>query len=105
MSDDDPQMSSWNGGITQRQLRWLQHELAAADVAGERVLVASHHQLGHGAARATHMAWNWREVQQVGGARQQDPVFRQERQARRACQCAVHRCPKVHRASMGCTGR
>lgn len=61
-------MSSWNGGITQRQLRWLRQELAAAEAAGERVLVASHHQLGQGGARATHMAWNWRKVQEVGGA-------------------------------------
>ncbi len=62
-------MSSWNGGITRRQLGWLQQELAAAEAAGERVLVASHHQLGQGGARATHMAWNWREVQEVGGVR------------------------------------
>ena len=68
LSEDWPQMSSWNGGITRQQLEWLRGELAAAEAAGERVVVASHHQLGEGAARATHMAWNWREVQQVGGA-------------------------------------
>lgn len=73
MSDEAPQMSSWNGGITQRQLRWLRQELAAAEAAGERVLVASHHQLGQGGARATHMAWNWRKVQEVLLA---SPAFR-----------------------------
>ncbi|EFN59457.1 hypothetical protein CHLNCDRAFT_138033 [Chlorella variabilis] len=65
MSDEDPQMSSWNGGITRQQLAWLRSELAAAEAAAERVIIASHHQLGQGGARATHMAWNWRDVQQV----------------------------------------
>jgi hypothetical protein len=68
LSDDWPQMSSWNGGVTRQQLEWLRGELRAAEAAGQRVVVASHHQLGEGAARATHMAWNWREVQQVGAA-------------------------------------
>jgi len=65
MSEEEPQMSSWNGGITQRQLAWLRGELSAAEAAGERVLVASHHQVGRGGARPTHMAWNWQEVQEV----------------------------------------
>jgi hypothetical protein len=65
MSEADPQMSSWNGGITRRQLEWLQRELSAAEVAGERVIACSHHQLGQGAARPTHMAWNWRRVQEA----------------------------------------
>lgn len=60
-------MSSWNGGITRQQLAWLRSELAAAEAAAERVIIASHHQLGQGGARATHMAWNWRDVQQVVG--------------------------------------
>lgn len=62
LSDADPQMSGWNGGITQRQLAWLRGELAAAEAAGERVIVASHHQVGRGGARDTHLAWNHREI-------------------------------------------
>lgn len=26
-------------------------------------MVAAHHQAGRGAARETHLAWNWREIQ------------------------------------------
>ena len=66
LSDERPQMSSWNGGVTRRQLGWLRGELAAAEAAGERVIVASHHQLGRGGARPTHMAWNYEEIQGVG---------------------------------------
>lgn len=73
MSDANPQMSSWNGGISQRQLAWLCDELSAAEAAGERVIACSHHQVGRGAARATHMAWNWRDVQQALLA---SPAFR-----------------------------
>jgi manganese-dependent ADP-ribose/CDP-alcohol diphosphatase len=65
LSPQNPQMSSWNGGVTQQQLEWLREELAAAAASGERVIVASHHQLGEGAARPTHMAWNWQAVQEV----------------------------------------
>lgn len=68
-----PQMSAWNGGITRRQLAWLQGELAAAEAAGERVVLACHHQVGEGAARATHMAWNW---EAISAAALSSPAFR-----------------------------
>lgn len=63
MSDREPHMHPWNGGCGAEQMQWLRSELAAADAAGDRVLVAAHHQVGQGAARATHMAWNWRDIQ------------------------------------------
>ena len=53
-----PQMSPWNGGVASAQLAWLTERLAAAAAAGRRVVVAGHHQVGAGAARPTHMAWN-----------------------------------------------
>lgn len=53
----EPQMSSWNGGIAQEQLAWLQRELAAAEAAGERVIVASHNPLTPGAGPDDHLAW------------------------------------------------
>lgn len=56
-----------------RQLAWLQAELAAAEVAGERVIAAAHHQVGQGAVRPTHAAWNWPAIQQVLLA---SPAFR-----------------------------
>eukprot|EP00983_Pelagomonas_calceolata_P057740 1145201-Pelagomonas_calceolata.AAC.3 len=58
--------------------RWLKEELQAAEQAGERIIVSSHHPLGLGSARRTHMdrhhrtrkcvphemyAWNFEEVQ------------------------------------------
>lgn len=57
-----PQMSSWNGGLSGGQLTWLQSQLQAAQDKGENVIVVSHHQIGFGAARDTHLAWNWRDV-------------------------------------------
>lgn len=56
-----------------RQLAWLQAELAAAEVAGERVIVAAHHQVGQGAVRPTHAAWNWEAIQ---AALLASPAFR-----------------------------
>jgi len=59
LSDDHPQMSPWNGGVGAGQLAWLQDELVAAAAAGDRVVVAGHHQAGPGAAaRRSHAAWN-----------------------------------------------
>lgn len=63
--EQHPQMSPWNGGIGQRQLSWLQGVLQQAEEDGSRVIVASHHQIGKGAARDTHMAWNWREIESL----------------------------------------
>ena len=66
LSEQDPQMSSWNGGISQKQLEWLREELERAESAGQRVIVAAHHQFGRGpAARATHVAWNWKDIEAV----------------------------------------
>lgn len=59
LGDDNPQASPWNGGLTAAQLAWARDQVAAAAAAGDRVLVAAHHQAGPGAAvRRTHAAWN-----------------------------------------------
>lgn len=63
MSDENPQMAHWNGGVTQRQLGWLKQQLAEAEAAGERVITASHHQANAGSAvvllRASSLAARW----------------------------------------------
>jgi len=59
LSPAEPQMSAWNGGVGRTQAAWLAGELAGAAGAGEKVVVAGHHQAGPGAAvRRTHAAWN-----------------------------------------------
>ncbi|GAX74983.1 hypothetical protein CEUSTIGMA_g2429.t1 [Chlamydomonas eustigma] len=64
-TDQDPQMTDWNGGVGQKQMSWLKSELAAAAAAGEKVITAGHHPIGEGSSRRTHTAWNWRELQDV----------------------------------------
>ena len=49
MSDEEPQMADWNGGIGSAQLGWLNEQLTLAKLSGERVIVACHHQIGQGA--------------------------------------------------------
>lgn len=65
LSDAEPHMSPWNGGISRQQLRWLEVQLADAAGAGDRCLIAAHHQVGKGAARHTHMAWNHEAIKEV----------------------------------------
>ena len=54
MSDEEPQMADWNGGIGSAQLGWLNEQLALAKLSGERVIVACHHQIGQGATACLH---------------------------------------------------
>jgi len=65
LSEEEPQMSPWNGGISKTQMKWFKNELETATAAGKKVIVACHHQFGFGAARKTHMSWNWKEVQSI----------------------------------------
>lgn len=65
LSEKEPQMSPWNGGLSKKQMGWLKNELRTAEAAGEKVIVACHHQFGFGAARETHLAWNWKEIQSM----------------------------------------
>jgi len=58
-------LEDWNGGLGSAQMRWLREQLAAAEAAGDKVIVASHHPIGEGSARATHMAWNAPDIQAV----------------------------------------
>ena len=45
----------WNGGLGTHQLAWLVRELAAADAAGEKVILCGHHPLLPADA---HQVWN-----------------------------------------------
>ena len=62
LSEECPMASDWNGGVAAAQMAWLDLQLAAAEQAGERVVVMCHHPLL--GCRETHKAWNWRELQQ-----------------------------------------
>jgi hypothetical protein len=63
LSEAEPQMSPWNGGIGRAQAAWLAAQLDAAAAAGDRVIVAAHHQAGPApAVRPTHAAWNRDEI-------------------------------------------
>ncbi|KAK9838820.1 hypothetical protein WJX74_003943 [Apatococcus lobatus] len=70
LSEQEPHMHGWNGGIGSDQMRWLRQQLQRADADGVNVICSCHHQLGPGAARATHMAWNHKSILEVilGGA-------------------------------------
>lgn len=63
LSEAEPQMSLWNGGIGGSQATWLAAQLRVAKAVGDRVIVAGHHQAGPDAAvRRTHAAWNWEAI-------------------------------------------
>jgi hypothetical protein len=61
-SDEDPHMVFWNGGITQCQHEWLRSQLESIKEAGRLAVVVAHHQVCLGAARSTHLAWNFRTI-------------------------------------------
>lgn len=60
-----PQMTRWNGGIGDDQLRWLDDTLEKAEADRDNVIVAAHHPLFNEAARPTHCAWNWEPVSKL----------------------------------------
>lgn len=49
----------WNGGLSVGQLEWLEKELAAADTAGQRVILCGHHPL---LPAAGDQLWNGEDV-------------------------------------------
>ncbi len=51
LSQEEPQMSPWNGGLSKKQTEWLTNELKTAESAGDKVIIACHHQFGFGAVR------------------------------------------------------
>ena len=61
-SDEDPHMVFWNGGITQCQHEWLISQLRSLKEAGRLAVVVAHHQCCLGAARSTHLAWNYKTI-------------------------------------------
>lgn len=60
-----PCMTSYNGGISSVQMRWLKSQLESAQANGERIVIACHHPVGQGSCRPTHMAWNSVEIQEA----------------------------------------
>lgn len=61
-SDDDPHMVFWNGGLTRKQLEWLQKQVSIAEESSTNLIVLAHHQVCLDAARRTHLAWNFRDI-------------------------------------------
>lgn len=59
-----PNAKPWNSGVSKSQLEWLEKELAAANAAGEMVLVCGHHPLF---PLEMHTAWNHSDVLAVLG--------------------------------------
>ena len=51
----NPAAKPWNGGVSEAQLAWLDRELSAADLAGERVIACGHHPL---LPADSNQAWN-----------------------------------------------
>lgn len=66
--DVEPHMIPWNGGCTQRQLKWLKSQLNKAAKDDVLVIVASHHPIHGGAARPSHLAWNHSEILSIVNA-------------------------------------
>jgi len=62
LSEKNPHMIPWNGGITKRQMAWLKAEIRRAERRGKLVLVACHHPIHPDSARQSHLAWNYREI-------------------------------------------
>lgn len=54
-----PGAKKWNGGLSAKQLGWLDGELTAADAAGEPAIICGHHPL---LAAESHQVWNAEEV-------------------------------------------
>jgi 3',5'-cyclic AMP phosphodiesterase CpdA len=52
----------WNGGLSEKQLAWLDAELTAADQAKEPVILCGHHPL---LPSEMHQAWNANDVTAV----------------------------------------
>lgn len=52
----------WNGGVSEKQLAWLDGELAAADASKTPVIVCGHHPL---LAEEGHQAWNNRDILKI----------------------------------------
>lgn len=49
----------WNGGVSRKQLAWLDAELTSADAAKQPVIICGHHPL---LPEDTHVVWNREEV-------------------------------------------
>ncbi len=55
-----PQAKSWNGGISENQLKWLQAELESAKIANEHVIICNHYPVLP--INEGHNLWNAEEL-------------------------------------------
>lgn len=60
-----PDLQTYNGALTARQLAWLADRLEDARRCGERVIVFSHLPTALVASNAYHMPWNYEEEEAV----------------------------------------
>ncbi len=58
-AEQRPNAKPWNGGVSAKQLAWLEKELAEADSAKEKVFLCGHHPL---LPESGHVAWSSREI-------------------------------------------
>jgi manganese-dependent ADP-ribose/CDP-alcohol diphosphatase len=52
----------WNGGFGAQQLAWLDAQLQAAELAGEKVALFAHHPIEAAASSPVHLAWDFAEA-------------------------------------------
>lgn len=60
-----PNAQDWNGGVGERQMKWLAAALARARQKKERVVVFSHQPILKAASTAAHLMWNHFAVRQT----------------------------------------
>ncbi|KAG8446016.1 hypothetical protein GDO86_013768, partial [Hymenochirus boettgeri] len=58
----EPHMVTFNGGLSQAQLVWLNKVLTYSDKLGEKVIIASHVPIHPKAKPTSCLAWNYREI-------------------------------------------
>jgi len=56
---------AWNGGVSDEQLRWLDEQLADADLKGHRAVVLSHLPVLGRASSEAHLIWNHEAVREI----------------------------------------
>jgi len=62
---EHPSAYAWNGALGEPQRRWLAAQLAAAELAGERVVVLSHLPTLAAASSEHHILWDHAEVLEI----------------------------------------
>lgn len=66
---------SWNGGVSDEQLQWLDDQLADADQNGQRAVVLSHLPVLGAASSEAHLIWNHGAVRKILNAHPSTHAF------------------------------